>query len=552
MKSVGIDIGSYSVKVAEVEDTSRGYTLRDYSEIPLGNDPSQDQRILLIDALRKVAAHYQNRQVRFVFGIDQEKVATRLKTFPFKERHQILKSLPFQLSDDVPFDPFSAVFDARFLATRGSFTDIMALICPKDHVKECIETANDGGMDPEIVTAQSVGLSNFFIDFKEPPTEIQAPLFYDGIDLSDMEDTEPRLATVLLDIGHTKTEVMVFLGSNMMAIRTLDFGGLTIAKLISQKYEIPEVDGLKNLVEKGFILTTEEGASKDQIFFSDTIKSAIASMTGNLQRTLISLSSSLNLQFQQIHLIGGVSRLTNIGPFLTQELEVPCNPYRIVNSIPDSDISLNDHQITTSANAIGLAMEGLRRPRNPAVNFRKAELAIQSESLEAFWSTYRNTIRIGVAMVLLLFVYGITRSYFAEALAEKGDEALRGQASGIGIRLPSEVKVKRYIRSKKREISAQKEITKLAKLNSSLDVLKEISRTFPSKNSSIVDVKRFSVKNALVTLEGEVSRRDDLNLVQNTLRALSGNGKVNIAKPTFRASSGKIAFSYQLNVKRIE
>ena len=162
MRSVAIDIGSYSIKVAEVAATTRGYRIVDYSEISLSNDPSQDKRLLVVDALRKVATHYQGRNVRFVFSVSQDKVSLRQKSFPFRERYQITKSLPFQLSDDVPFDQMDAVFEAKFLANYGRNTDILALVCPKKYIKEVVSLANDAGIEPHIVTAEGLGIPNLF------------------------------------------------------------------------------------------------------------------------------------------------------------------------------------------------------------------------------------------------------------------------------------------------------------------------------------------------------------------------------------------------------
>jgi Tfp pilus assembly PilM family ATPase len=52
MISVGIDIGAYSIKVAEVEAPSKSYVIRRVQEFPLSLDLTKDKKIEIIDTLR--------------------------------------------------------------------------------------------------------------------------------------------------------------------------------------------------------------------------------------------------------------------------------------------------------------------------------------------------------------------------------------------------------------------------------------------------------------------------------------------------------------------
>ena len=42
MKSVGIDIGSFSIKIVELEGNSKSAVLKSYTEIPLSQDINKD------------------------------------------------------------------------------------------------------------------------------------------------------------------------------------------------------------------------------------------------------------------------------------------------------------------------------------------------------------------------------------------------------------------------------------------------------------------------------------------------------------------------------
>src|SRR4051812_40104088 len=104
MLSVGIDIGSSSIKVAEIAVGNRVHRLNRCLEFPFRLDPNFDLRIEILDALRKVAAHYHEQEVQFTLALSQRSVSVRTVAFPFRERHKVQKSLAFELEDEVPFD----------------------------------------------------------------------------------------------------------------------------------------------------------------------------------------------------------------------------------------------------------------------------------------------------------------------------------------------------------------------------------------------------------------------------------------------------------------
>src|SRR5580698_6772397 len=97
MLSVGIDIGSYSVKVAKVRSSNRGYELVHFSEFPLSQDPTKDNKIEMVEIFNDIKHRLLEEGTQIVVGAHLYEVAWRRKEFPFRERHKIIKSLPFEL-----------------------------------------------------------------------------------------------------------------------------------------------------------------------------------------------------------------------------------------------------------------------------------------------------------------------------------------------------------------------------------------------------------------------------------------------------------------------
>ncbi|MCB0348192.1 MAG: pilus assembly protein PilM, partial [Bdellovibrionales bacterium] len=279
MRSIGIDIGTYSIKYAEIEYSNKNYSLKSFHEFILPQDPSTDPFVHIVDALKKIASTYDTDLDRFVLGIRQEYVCNRMVEFPFKQKFKIEKSLSFELEDDLPFDIEDAVIHPKIISTNGDSASIMAFAALKSNIAAIIKACNDVGIDPDIVSCEGAALSNFFEMWADAPKEI-APQVEDNIEQSDC------IATIYL--GHSKSLMAVHHKKQLVALRSIHFGGLEVAQAIAKKYNISIVEALKTLQEKAFILTSQKNVSQDQITFSNLIASSVDSMATEVKRRTIS------------------------------------------------------------------------------------------------------------------------------------------------------------------------------------------------------------------------------------------------------------------------
>ena len=537
MKSIGIDIGSYSIKVAEVVATTNSYKVIDYIEIPLTHNLSVDKKILIIDALRKIAHHYRDQKVSFSFAVRQELISVRYKAFPFKERHKIIKSLPFQLVDDVPFDHNEAIYEAKFIATVGKITEVLAFICPKMHIRELLSLVTDAGINPKIVTAQGAATANLISNWNEPPAELSASLY--ATDEDELSLLDMRNANGVLEIGHQKTLFSTYIDKNLIQTHSLYFGGLHIIKSLMKKYEISETEAMTILIEKGFILTSnleeETEVSSDQRVFSETIKESFQYLIVTLNRMLISLSSKQKIAFDHIYLLGGTSGLTNIDVYLSQQFNIPCS---LLNHSYDHQSAVKLPE-KSSATAIGIAIESLRRPRNPSVNFRKNDFAFQDKSFNRFWKAYNYSFKILAASIAIFFIYTVIRNNLTTNLVDVGYDALATQAKSpdINLRRASPSRIQKFIQTKRREIKSKQDLSAIIAIPTALDTMALISQQFINKKQGIVEIQKLSIQNDKVQIEGEMSHQKQRTLIQNSLKKMAKNGKFQSIPPTFTSFS---------------
>ncbi|MEE6249163.1 MAG: hypothetical protein VX583_02120, partial [Bdellovibrionota bacterium] len=93
MRSIGIDIGRYSIKIAVIESTRSGYIVRDYFESMFSTDLTHDPYIHTLDVLRRLSASFDPATTKYCLALPQASICSRFKLFPFKGRAKVIKSI---------------------------------------------------------------------------------------------------------------------------------------------------------------------------------------------------------------------------------------------------------------------------------------------------------------------------------------------------------------------------------------------------------------------------------------------------------------------------
>lgn len=547
MKSLGIDIGSSSIKVVEMQTTSKGFQITQFFEHALDPNQEGDQELEILEFLRTLSARYDHTQTRFILGLRQDRVAIRNKFFPFNDRIKISKSLAFELEEDLPFSSENAVFDAKIIRTVGGGAEVLACAAPKTQIQTYIQKAQDAGMDPFLITAEGTAFANVYEKWNEAPPARSAP-----VSILDEELPKPvRHISLTINIGHTRTIVMAFEGNSLIGVRSILWGGKNIAEAIARKYEIPYLESLKELQTKAFILTNKQGATFDQVTFSDTIAKSVRELSRDLQLSILEFKSEFNAELTSIGLTGGTSQIQNLGPFLTQILEVPVNRVSSLDSVPNITFERSPRNGAILGVAIGLAIEGFKKPRNPPVNFMRGEFAKENHQLKMFWEKWGPTTKMAATALIILIVYGFLREEFALGLADRSLEVLKDQARVVGLRgrNASESSIRKYIRDNKRRATDLKTLSSVANMNSALDVLKMVSDAAPARAAISLDVQQFNVQDAQVSIQGYVNSPKEVSLLQQALANIA-EGQVKTGSSSLQTRPGKTAFSFNFNVDR--
>ena len=543
MISVGVDIGSYSIKVAEVEPTSKSYVVRRVMEFPYSPDLTKDRKIETIDTLRTLFAQYDFEQTNFIFGIPQKYVSARLMPFPFRERFKIQRAVVSQLEDELPFAPEEAVFDVKITRLQAKVADVMALAVPRERVADVINLAKDCGVEPRLVSAEALGLGNLFERWDQPPPEAPPTL-------ADVPGERP--AELVLQLGNLSTDLLIYADGLLLGVRHVDWGAQNVADALGAKYGLNPVQAQRELQVKGFILLDKASGTREQAAFSDVIEEAVKPLTSNLRLKMLELQSELNLTWTRGYIMGGPAQLKNLGAFLTQQLNVPFNKYRQFEHHPAGGAEVDGPLELVSGVAVGLAIEGIRRPRNPAVNFMKGEFARQSNAFGALIEKWGYASKIAGTAFTLLLAYSCTREQLSTTMVEQSGDILGKQAAAIAgmKRGASPEKIRKFISAQETLDKARKQSARVTEINSALDVLDQLSGAVPNRDQTALEIKRLSIDGEQAEVHGYARSNAEKDQIAAAVRRAASNGKAEDVQLKIQVPAGKIGFAYRFRVRR--
>lgn len=547
MKSVGIDIGSYSVKVAEVNTSRKSAIVTDFKEYPLSTQPQTDKSLEIIEILRNISSQYDPTLTKFVIAVAQNEVSVRLKTFPFRERLKIIKSLAFELEDEIPLDLDDTTFEAKILEIRNNSSIVLVCACPNDAISAHLEQAKEGRIDPAVLSVDAFALSNLFENWAFAPPQ--------SVINEDPEQTvidQKKAGRLILMMGHQRSILLAYNQTSLVSTRSILWGAIDIARNISLVFSVPPAEALKVVQLRSYILMNSAGASQDQILLSKTVTDSLGELSRDLKFSIIELQTELGLQFQQLEIMGGVSNVQNIAPYLTQIIEMPVNQTRAFDNISFS-FEVTPAIEAAAPIAVGLAIEGLKTARNPSLNLRRGLFVKTNQNFNLFWEKWQSAVQIAGAAIVVIFIHAFLRDSMSQSLSDSAEDALNIKAKTVG---KTSATLEKYLTDQKSLIKGRESLARLDHFTSALDVLTKLTQKLPQnqKESGVnvaMEVSKLAIDNDDLTIEGSVASPMHLGAVEAALKQLALGDIKKVASSASHAIPGT-PFAYKMKIHRTD
>lgn len=557
MKAIGIDIGEDSVKIVELVQNKKNLLIQSVFEKKLSPQSSaHDKEIESIEFIRGLFSKVDVTNTFFVMAIRQEKTTIRKKIFPFSDRIKIQKSLSFEMEEDIPFDPDSCIFDFKTIQYIGNSSETLSIAVPKIHIEKIVSLAKDFGINLKIVTLEGFAFANLIEDWWSAPPTAPYSLVNLTENLEQNAEKSKQPSEIFLNIGHKKTLLCAKLNGRVVFTRSLMWGADFIIQEIAKRNQLPYIEAQKILQTTASLHLTKSNQNFDEANMAALIEKGLRDLVRDLQMSFLEIESELNSYISTVYFTGGFSQLPHLGAFLTQQLEVACNPINLLSDYIPTALNTTlpqDKIVSQFTTAVGIAIEAFKKPKNPALQFLKGEFLNQNSFIKTFWNDWGRLVQVGAAAIVVLFFWAHLRESFSIDLGDKGTEAITTQAKSVA-KLPkkqaNEKGVKKYIADHKKQALEMKALTQFVGMSSALDVLKKISESAPNKDQSQIDVTQLSIIDDQVKISGYANSPREVGLLTTRLMSLSTNNKVSEEPTTLNVIPNRVAFSLSFRTDR--
>ncbi|MFH1875120.1 MAG: pilus assembly protein PilM [Pseudomonadota bacterium] len=529
-KVLGIDIGSYSVKVAELARSFRSFEFVGFYEKRVVENEllSKEESIAL--ALQSLIDDHNLQWETACCGFPTQMVSSRVLTFPFGNRKKIEQALGFEIETYIPFDINDVVFDHAILSSGKDSSQVMGIYTPKKEVAKILSMLDGVGIDPQHLCVEGVEMVN----------------------LVNLGMVPPEGGFTIIDIGHEKTTITIFHGKKLGYVRSVSVAGKAITEAIAKKLEVPYAEAERYKIEIGQ-LNLMDGEVVDDLTrdVNAAIKQVIQDLMLHVRQTLFSYRETEGVPVEGIYLCGGTSRLIGLDNYISDFLKqnvtfLNCADFHFTKL---ERAEAHRHVIPQ---ALALALREVAGPGLPDVNFRLGEFAFTG-NVEQLGGGLRKFAIIG-GIIVFLALLNFTLKYYT--LKQQLDKIQDNGAELVMQAIPNTPKktistttaALSLLKGKRAEINERINVLAGAMGVSPLDILKKISELMPAKDEITIDVKDMNIAQDRVTLSGETNsfeNVDKIKLEMERSKRFKNVSTGNVRKGT----KGEIKFDLSMEIE---
>jgi type IV pilus assembly protein PilM len=313
---IGLDIGSSSIKVCQVEKKQKRYHLKSFG---LANLPPSaishgtiKEPAVIAGILKSLLANLNLNSPEVVFALSGHSVIVKQITLPLLTEKELAQSLPFEAKQHIPFELSEVNLDFHIVGPAREDPDFMSVLlvaAKKEVLGDYLEVLNLSGLEAVVVDVAAFALANAY--------EANYAL-----------DAQP---VALIDLGAGQTTLMVVHQDGPIYTREISMGGSQLTETIQAlgHLSFEEAEKLK-------LQGNREDDHLEQLApaFLETLRSWSLEIKRALDFLITSDPSSKPFK---LVLSGGSSLLPGFSDLLSEEMQLPAeflNPFAQVQLDP--------------------------------------------------------------------------------------------------------------------------------------------------------------------------------------------------------------------------
>ena len=206
---VGLDIGSRSIKAAEITETKRGLALKRFGIVDIAHGAIEEGTIndpeAVAESIKQLFKSYNIKEGNVAVSIGGYSVIVKKISVQTMDEEKLQETIHFEAEQYIPFDISDVNLDFQILGESESNPDqmnVFLVAAKKEMVNDYINLVNLAGLNPCIVDVEAFALQNTF----EANYDMQSE------------------NTALIDIGASKTSLNILKGNSSLFMRDVSLG----------------------------------------------------------------------------------------------------------------------------------------------------------------------------------------------------------------------------------------------------------------------------------------------------------------------------------------
>lgn len=501
-KILGIDIGSNSLKVVQVTRGFRTSQVSGYAsgKLPVDGDPTQ-----VAAALVELISEHSLESDRYLVAIGTHSAFLRRLSFPFSAERKIAQVIEFELEPGLPLSVDEVLVDFIRTEQKPDGTQgVLAAALPKGVLNPLLTALQEVGIEPEVVDLDGSVLTLMASELK----------------------TQLPERVVILDIGHSKTNLLYHHQGFYTYLRSLMFGCNNLAEKVADVLGVSSDEGLNHLFTVGL---DEQAFSSEQMGGRENIVGEVELLAKEIELSLMAAQVQDDQFLPELVLLsGGGSIIKGLAEILEGSLGLQVLRLSDLETLGSfGHLGGQSSDVPVFAVAAGLCLRGARRR---GFNFQAEEFRSQSPLVK-----WRRQLSYGlVALLLIVFSWfasvGVdiyTKKRRLDHLNQTVEEVFRRAVPDF----KGSAQASQYasiVRAKINELSESVALFGVgARHHSTVELLRIISQAIPTGVD--VSINQLTIDSDNVRLSGRAGAFNTVDEVKNRLVASRNFAEVKIA-----------------------
>jgi type IV pilus assembly protein PilM len=344
-KSVaGLDIGSSSVKMVELDGKSGQFSLVALGYQNLPDDTIIDGQIMELnvvsDCIQSVCGNFGVNADHVVTGVSGHSVIIKNIVLPPMSQDELEESIDWHAEEHIPYDLADVTLDYQVTQSTSNSTHVLIAACKRERIDNVRQAVQLAGKEPFIIDVDTFALQNCY-ELNYQPSE--------------------STVVTLLNIGASTMNVNIVKGTRSLFTRDITVGGSQFTDVLQRNLGLSfqQAEAVKRGVNHAV-----EGIEEKSI--EPLMNNVTEIVAMEIQKTFDfyrATTEDNHTVVQKILISGGGSKLQGLAHDLSARLELPVevmDPFR--NIKVDSrkfDPDYVSEIMPEMAVAVGLAMRGV-------------------------------------------------------------------------------------------------------------------------------------------------------------------------------------------------